>query len=167
MVPLPAHSQTQKSSKKTGRIVVFCLLWGGIGLLLLAVLSAKDLVQISIYGHETSGQVIDQEIVKEKITTRANGKDIRVDVDRYDAIVSFTIEEGTFTISSYDGGRNAPLYPTGSQVTVVYRPEHPEKARIQKEISGFRGIFEPLMLVVFGAALIGTSKLVKFILKKM
>jgi len=167
MVLRPVHNQAHKPSGKIGRIIVFCLLWVGISLLILAVLATIELVQLHVYGIETSGQVTHQEIVKEKITKRVNGRDTRVEIDRYNAIVSFTIDEGTFTISSYDGGTNAPLYPTGTQLTVVYRPSHPEKARIKREMSGFRGIFGPLMLVFFGIALIGTSRLVKFILSKM
>jgi hypothetical protein len=43
----------------------------------------------------------------------------------------------------------------------VYPGSSPDKARIQQEITGFRGIFGPLLLTVFGGVLIGTSQLMK------
>jgi len=150
-----------KQPQKTARIVMLCLLWGGIGLLLLALLSSINLVQLRLLGIETSGQVISQEIREESIERYDDGREYTEDIERYYAVVSFTTGEDTFSITSWDSGTNTALYPTGSQVTVVYPPGQPEKGRLQQEIIGFRGLFGPLMLVVFGGALIGTSRLLK------
>ena len=159
MDPQPAHNR----SEKTGRIIILFLLFAGIGLLALAVLSSIELVRLHAFGQEVNGHVIRQEIEEEEVERYEDGKEYTEDIESYYAVVSFTINEGRFTIRSYDSGTNAPLYPTGSQVTVVYPPGQPEKARIQGEISGFRGIFGPLMLIVFGSALIGTSRLLKIL----
>jgi hypothetical protein len=159
MKPQPAHNR----SEKTGRIIILCLLFAGIGLLTLAVLSSIELVQLHAFGQETNGHVIRQEIEEEEVERYEDGKEYTEDIESYYAVVSYTTNQGRFTIRSYDSGTNAPLYPTGSQVTVMYPPGQPEKARIQQEISGFRGIFGPLMLAVFGAALVGTSKLLKIL----
>jgi hypothetical protein len=137
------------------------LFWGGIGLLSLALLSSINLVQLRVLGVEASGQVVSQEIREESIERFEDGREYDEDIESYYAVVSFTTGKGTFTITSWDSGTNTALYPTGSQVTVVYPPGQPEKARLQPEISGFRGLFGPLMLVVFGGALIGTSWLLK------
>ena len=120
-----------------------------------------NLIQLRVFGNETNGHVIDQEIVDEQVERYKDGNEYTEDIESYYAIVSFETSRGTFTIESYDSGTNEPLYPTGSQVTVVYLPSQPEKARIQQEISGFRGVFGPLMLVVFGAILVGTSRMLK------
>ena len=92
---------------------------------------------------------------RKRVRRRAQGRDVTEEVEGYYAVVSFTIDEGTFTINSYDCGVNAPLYPTDSPVTVVYRPGNPEGARIQQEIGGFREIFGPLILTVFGIVCTG------------
>ena len=153
----------QNQPQNTARIVMLCLFWGGIGLLLLALLSSINLVQLRVFGVEASGQVVSQDIQEESIERYEDGREYDEDIESYYAVVSFTTGQGTFTITSWDSGTNTALYPTGSQVTVVYPPGQPEKARLQQEISGFRGLFGPLMLVVFGGALIGTSRLlIKF-----
>ena len=167
MTTTTAFNQTRKPADKKARFFIFILFWGGIGLECLAVLATIELVQLHANGIETTGTVIRQEIVKEKVTKHINGRDTRVEEDRYDAIVLFTAEEDTFTIRSWDGGSEGPKYPTGTELTVVYCLRNPEKGRIQQEMSGFRGVFGPLMLIIFGAALIGTSKLLKFLGNKV
>lgn len=161
MTPQLVGNQVHNRSKKISRIIMFCLLFGGIGLLILGILATIELVQLRVWGRETDGYVIRQEIKQEQVERYDDGEEYTEDIDSYYAVVSFSTSRGSFTITSWDSGTNAPLYPTNSQVTVVYRPGHPEDARIQQEISGFRGIFGPLMLFVFGAALIGTSRAVK------
>jgi hypothetical protein len=55
------------------------------------------------------------------------------------------------------------IYPTDSSVTVVYRPGHPEEARLQQEISRFSGLFGPLLLVIFGTVFTGMGVLLMHI----
>lgn len=155
MVSQPAQHPAPWSSEKTARIIFLCLLCAGILLLLLAVQATIELVQLRLFGHETRGRVIRQDIREETVTSRVNRQDVREEIESYYAVISFTIDEGTFSITSWDSGTNAPLYPTDSSVTVVYRPGDPERARLQQEIRGFRGIFGPLMLTVFGIVLTG------------
>ena len=148
-------SQTAQHSDKTAGIVFLCVLCAGVLLLLIAVQATIELVQLRLFGHETSGRIIRQDIRKETVTRHVNKQDVREEIDSYYAVVSFTTDEGTFSITSYDSGTNAPLYPTDSSVTVVYRPGNPERARLQQEIIGFRGIFGPLMLIGFGIVCTG------------
>jgi hypothetical protein len=153
--------KTKNNANKKARVIIFLLFWGGIGLLCLAVLATIELVQLHAFGTETTGTVIRQDIVKEKVTKHINGRDRRIEEDRWDAIVSFSVENDTFTIRSWDGGSDGPLYPTGSELTVVYHSRNPQKGRIKREMSGIRGVFGPMILIIFGTALIGTSKLLK------
>lgn len=158
-----AQHRAHDSSGKTARIITICILCVGILLLLLAIQTAVRLVQLHVFGHETRGRVVRQDIRTEKITRRVNRRDVGVEIEAYYAIVSFTTDEGTFTISSYQGGDGEPIYPTDSSVTVVYRPGHPEEGRIQQEISGFSGLFGPLLLVVFGTVFTGMGVVLMYI----
>ncbi len=166
MITQLAHNHPDTRSDRSARIVSFGLLCLGSLFLILAVLSTIELLELQIFGVETNGYVIRQEIEQARVERYEDGKEFTVDVESYHAIVAFTTSQGDFTIQSYDGGTNAPLYPTESKVTVVYSPRNPEKARIQQEISGFRGIFGPLMLIFFGAVLVGFSRLLTFTLKQ-
>ncbi len=155
-------NQAQNRSQRTAQIIIFFLLFAGIGLLILAILSTIELVQLRLFGHETDGIVIRQDIDQESVERYDDGNEYTEDIESYHAIVSYNTSRGTFTIRSYDDGTNEPLYPTNSRVTVVYLPRQPENARILQEISGFRGIFGPLMLLVFGLVLIGTSRIISY-----
>jgi hypothetical protein len=160
-------NQAQNRPDRTFRIITIGLLCLGIFFLVLAVQSTFELLQLRLFGVEASGIVVRQEIEEQSVERYEDGKEYKEYFDSYHAVVSFRTSQGTFTIRSYDGGRNAPLYPTESQVTVVYPPRNPEKARIQQEISGFHGIFGPLILIVFGAVLVGASRLMTYISKQV
>lgn len=161
--------QTNRNQVKVScgyRIFMFFFFWGGVVLLFMSVISAIRLGRLLLGGQETIGKVVDQKIIKMTTTERRNGRDYRVEYDRYEAIISFTVDGDSFTIESSNAGRDEPLYVNGSQLPVVYYPSHPEKGRLKKEISGFRGIFEPLMLLVFGFIFVGVNRLFKFIESK-
>ena len=167
MTTLLAQKQERKQSDRTFRIITFALLFLGLLFLILAVQSTYDLLQLRLFGVEANGIVIRQEIEKVSVDRYEDGVEYTEDVQSYHAIVSFRTSQGTFTTRSWDGGANKPLYPTESQMMVVYPPRDPEKARIQQEITGFSGVFGPLMLIVFGAILVGFSRLLVFVSKQI
>ena len=155
------HDPREDQPGKTAEIVVFGLLLGGIGLLILGLWATLNLVNLRFFGLDTEGYVIQQDIRQEEVERYEDGVEFKEEIESYYAVVSFTTSTGTHTITSWDSGTNAPLYPTNSKVTVVYPRGQPEGGRIQNEISGFRGIFGPLMLFTFGGALIGTSRMIR------
>jgi hypothetical protein len=161
-----AHNRPDTRSERSARFVSLGLLCLGGLFLILAVLSTIELLELQLFGVETTGYVIRQEIEQTSVERYEDGTEYTEYVDSHHAIVFFETSQGDFTIRSYHSGTNAPLYPTESQLTVVYPPRNPQKARIQQEISGFHGLFGPFMLVFFGVALVGFSRLLNLMLKQ-
>lgn len=123
-----APNPTKDRPDRTFRIITMGLLCLGTFFLVLAVQSTYDLLQLHLFGVETNGTVIRQEVAEESVERYDDGREYTEDIESYYAIVSFRTSQGAFTIRSYASGTNAPLYPTESRVRVVYPPRRPEKS---------------------------------------
>lgn len=86
-----------------------------------------------------------------------------LDVNRARAtVVSYQTAAGEEVVFVTEWGSEAVVYPTGSTVTVLYRPDAPENAKIRGFVSLYLG---PLLLLVFGAGMWVTGQFVRLMFR--
>jgi len=80
-------------SERTARIIFLCVLCAGILLLLEVVQSTRELVQLRVFGHETRGRVIRQDVREERVTRRVQRKDVTEKVEEVTPGINERINE--------------------------------------------------------------------------
>lgn len=157
------HKKGSTKKNSSGRVPkFFVLLMGLFGVVMLLVSIGITITNISLalFGRETTGHVTRQEQKWENVVVgyeRSGGKLTEKKAKRpcYYAIVVFeTQKEDSFEIESMECGLEQPLYPTGSTVTMIYLPNHPEDAQIVSEMSW---VFGPGIAALFGIVCIGAA----------
>ncbi len=115
-----------------------------------------------LFGHETIGVVIRQQEewkqveVKAKTRTRSAVHENRL---FYYAIVEIEVGEEPYEIMA-QSANTTPIYPTGSEIDVLYFSKNPGTGKIKREAKSPWGAF---FLVIFGFVLIGAACTVMFV----
>ena len=116
----------------------------GWAALAFAVYTITSNTLLWITGESTTGQVLGWEYM-EGIRDRQN---LRHNIDPAKAyVITFQTQVGDTVIFTTDVGSGMDWYAHGDEVTVIYYPDQPEKAKL----SGFFALYlGPVLLIVMG-----------------